>query len=413
MNTFRCDNTDAGPTSSATTASRSALDRRPGNRSPLCPAVSIPSVTDLGDRPRSSSSACQRGNNSPSKLVCRFTGLVARAATLRARFPTNPASASARSICADRFENNSSTPSGIPARPPPRQPTRPISFGFDGVTPGDRFGRRSHPAVDRRRVQMVTDQGGVQPLGPALGVAHLHHVGDQHMIMNIRIPRPARPMPGLRPHQPPGRRAPLGHPTATPHPQHHPLQIRHRRRRLRVHDGVHVIGPAHHPQDRDRLPGAHHQLDSGSRGGSQALPRHRIPRTPRTEYQPIGLAVDRARQTQAGRPTSTPDQRRLPTAAVIRQRLPRMVIAPGQHRLRVIRHRLRPHRPHPRHRTRQPRRHSPQGGDTLQSRSPLIRVFLSQVWYSLDRLLSSVQANVTHWSRSVNRHRSSQVVEIV
>ena len=383
VNTFRCDNTDPGPTSSATTASRSPLDSRPGNRSPLCPGASRPSVTDLGDKPRSARLGVPTGQQLAAPNWYAASPPWSPGPPHSGPTPDKPGVGLGGVDLRRSLREQLLHPIGDPSQAPPRQPTRPISFRLDGVTPRDRFGRSGHPAVDRRPGgKWSADQCRVQTLGPALGVAHLHHIGHQHMIMNIRIPRPARPMPGLGPHQTPGRRAPLSHPPAAPTRSTTPSKYA-------IVAAVSVSTMACMSSARPTTPRIGKPI-------CRSAPPTRSP----VSWWPPGAAV-------SPDPSHPPD--RTPTRRTRRRRClpspggplpghptprasphgcrntptpPWVVITPGQHRLRVIRHRFGPHRPHPRHRTNQPRRQSPQGGDTLQSRFLLSRSFYHRLWFS-------------------------------
>jgi len=52
-----------------------------------------------------------------------------------------------------------------------------------------------------RRVERLTPQRGGRHRPPTLLIQYLDHVGDQHVIVRARIPRPARRVPGHRENQ--------------------------------------------------------------------------------------------------------------------------------------------------------------------------------------------------------------------
>jgi hypothetical protein len=176
-----------------------------------------------------------------------------------------------------------------PHDPPIPSPPRPSPVGLDRITQLDGLGRRAQPTHHRRRLVPVPQLVGPQCLVAALGVAHLAHVGDQHMIMQVRITLPGRAMPCHRVHQP--RRRGRHHDAAPPPalglcPA---LQVAHGASGLGVQDDVHVIGPVHHAHQRQRLVRRHHQLEPRPLGAHQPLAGERVPEPTGPKRQPVCL----------------------------------------------------------------------------------------------------------------------------
>ncbi len=85
---------------------------------------------------------------------------------------------------------------------PAAQPTRRALVRLDPIAQLDRLGRRGHTAHRGGGVQMVADEGGVEGFPAAPGVAHPHCVGDQHVIMDLRVAGPGGGVAGGSPDQP-------------------------------------------------------------------------------------------------------------------------------------------------------------------------------------------------------------------
>ena len=113
---------------------------------------------------------------------------------------------------------------------------------------------------------------------------------------------------------------------------------------------MHVLDPADHPELGHRLVRRHHQLETWPLRRHQPTTGQRVPGAARAEHVLVGLRGDRPRQTETGRSSPTPPQRRLAPGAVVGHRRAGMVVGAVHHRRAVIRHRLDPHHPHPRHR---------------------------------------------------------------
>ena len=156
-------------------------------------------------------------------------------------------------------------------------------------------------------------------------------------------------MPCHRVHQP-RRRG--GHHGAAPPPTpalRPALQVAHGGGGLGVEDGVHVIGAAHHPQQRQRLVRRHHQLEPRPLRADQLLAGERVPEPARPERQPVGLPGHLALEAEAGGAGATPAQRGLAPRPVVVQRLAGMIVLPAQDRRFVVGDLLDAHPPEPRH----------------------------------------------------------------
>lgn len=148
-------------------------------------------------------------------------------------------------------------------------PGRPL-VRLDPIPQLHRHPRGGDPPDRGRRVQLIADEGGVETFPAAPVVSHPHHVGDQHMIMDLGVPGPGCRMPRRRPNQTPGPRGGGRLPPPPAYPGDHRIQIGHRGVAFRIADGVHVLGPADHPQLGDRLRRRHHQLQARPAGGPPA-----------------------------------------------------------------------------------------------------------------------------------------------
>ena len=135
-----------------------------------------------------------------------------------------------------------------------------------------------------------------------------------------------------------------------PAPGLHPgVQVAERAGGFGVQDGVHVIGPAQHPQQRQRLVGRDDQLESRPLGADELLAGERVPESARAERQPVRLGGDLAVQAETLGARAAPAQRGLAPGAVVVQRLARMIVLPAQDGCLVVGDLLHAHHREPRH----------------------------------------------------------------
>ena len=212
----------------------------------------------------------------PRAVAGSFGRRVASAAASAARAPDVPRCSSAASISARRRLNPTST-----RRRTPTTSAIPLRTG-DHSTPTLRVSSAAqHRLVDEARRARVRVQPPAIQRRPA-PIAAAAEVGDQHVRMQLRIPRPRRPMPKRRRHKP--RRLLHQRPAmAAPDRRRRPLQIGHRRPRR------HVMRRPHPPpqllvadaeQDAHRLRRRERQIKPAhpdrARGGPQRRPVRRV-----------------------------------------------------------------------------------------------------------------------------------------
>ena len=73
--------------------------------------------------------------------------------------------------------------------PMPQPPRRPV-VGFDRVAELDGFGRRGHSPERGGGVQNVAQGGGVDGFPAPFAIGHAADIGDQNVIVGLRIARP-------------------------------------------------------------------------------------------------------------------------------------------------------------------------------------------------------------------------------
>jgi hypothetical protein len=95
-----------------------------------------------------------------------------------------------------------------------------------------------------------------------------------------------------------GRRRDRGHASAPPALFGDGVQVGEGRVALGVHDGVHVLGPADHPELGDGLVCRDHQFHAGALGRDQACPVRRAPGPAGAVDGVVGSVVDRAGQPE-------------------------------------------------------------------------------------------------------------------
>jgi hypothetical protein len=112
---------------------------------------------------------------------------------------------------------------------------------------------------------------------------------------------------------------------------------------------MHVIGPAGHAEQRQRLVRGDHQLKPRPRRADELVAGQRVPEPARAERQPVRLRGHLAVQAEAGRAGAAPPQRRLAPRPVVVQGLAGVIVRPPQDRRLVIGDLVDAHRPEPRH----------------------------------------------------------------
>ena len=228
-------------------------------------------------------------------------------------------------------------------------PPRRAGVGLDGVAQLDGLGRGPQPSDHRRGFGEVSDQGRVQALVPAVGVAHLAHVGDEHVVVQCGVTEAGGAVAGDGVDET-GRGGGAGGAAPAAAPGLHPgIQVAKRAGRFGVQDGVHVIGPAHHSQQRQRLVGRDDQLETRPFSRHELLAGQWVPEPARPERQPVRLGCHLAVQAETFRAGAAPAQWRLPPGAVVVQGLARMIVLPAQDRRLVVGHLLHAHHREPRH----------------------------------------------------------------
>lgn len=221
--------------------------------------------------------------------------------------------------------------------------------GLDGVAQRHRtFGGGVAPDHGGG-VHQVSEPAGVECLPAASGVEHLGEVGDEDVVVRLRVGGPGGQVTGPSPEQTGRRRAGSGAtPTATVATE--PLiEEGQGCVGLGVDDGVHVIAATHHPEHRHRLVRGHHQLHTRPPSPHHPLAQVRVDRPAGTEDGVVAVVIDPPFETEAPGDAAAPTQRRLAPAPVVAQRLAWMVVDGGEHRAAVVLDRVQPHHPKPRH----------------------------------------------------------------
>jgi hypothetical protein len=236
---------------------------------------------------------------------------------------------------------------GDPCDPPLPQPSRRTRIPLDAVAELEGPAGGRHPPCHGRRMQVFSPQRRVGRLPPTPPVEHLDHVRDQHVIMRAGVPRTRGRVPGVGVDQPAGGRR--NRCTTAPPADRSPIEIGQRRIPFGVHDRMHVLRPADHPQFGDRLVRRDDQLHARPACRNEPFTID-VPGAARPEDRLIRHRVHRPGQAQSSAGTA-PHQRCLPPGRVVGERLAGVIIAPFEDRRPVVSHRLLPHHPHPRHDT--------------------------------------------------------------
>ncbi len=238
---------------------------------------------------------------------------------------------------------------GDPGDAPVAEPARRARVGVDGVAEFDRHPGAGHPADGGGGVELLAPHGGVGRLPAAPVVEHLHHVGQQHVVVGAGVTGPGGGVAGVGVDQPARRRRePQTAPAAAPF-HGDGLQVGQGGVPFGVHDPVHVLGPADHPQLGDRLVGGDDQLHARPAGGGQLRAGGRVPGTAGAVDRRVLLLGHPAVQTEPGGSAAAPHQRRLAPGGVVGEGLAGEVVGPAHHRRLVVGDRVRTHHPHPRH----------------------------------------------------------------
>ena len=168
--------------------------------------------------------------------------------------------------------------------------------------------------------------------------------------MGARIAGPGGGMAGVGVDEAGGGSGDRGHPPASAALNGEGVEVGQGGVALGVHDGVHVLGPAQHPELGHRLVRGDHELHARPLGRHEAPAAFGVPRPAGPEDGVVGGVVDRSRQTERDCAASAPDEWGLTPRGVVLEGSAGEVVAAADDRLAVIGDRLRPHHPHPRHR---------------------------------------------------------------
>ena len=149
-------------------------------------------------------------------------------------------------------------------------------------------------------------------------------------------------MAGVGVDQPVGRGR-RGRPTSpAAHAAGHPVEVGEGGVALGVHDQMHVLGPADHPQLGHALMRRDHQLHARPAGLHQPLPAFGVAGAARPEDRLVPFRRHRTGQAERLSAAPAPAQRGLAPGRVVGQRHGRVVVAPLDDRVAVVRHRLPP-----------------------------------------------------------------------
>ena len=198
---------------------------------------------------------------------------------------------------------------GDPGDGPVPEPPRLPPIRHDPVAELDRHPRRAQPPVGGGGVEVLTPQRRVGALEAAPVVEHLHHVGDQDVVVRVRVPRPRRRMPRHRVGHPRRRGPCRSTPPAAAPVTGQLLQVLEGAGGLGVEDPVHVLDPADHPQLGHRLVRRHHQLETRAASSTPTddpVSGSRAPPGPNTSSYASGVTVPaRPRRAAPPHPTAT------------------------------------------------------------------------------------------------------------
>lgn len=170
------------------------------------------------------------------------------------------------------------------------------------------------------------------------------------MIVRAGIPGAGGGVTGMRVDQPAGggSHRVLAAPAA--HPAGQRVEVAHRRVALRVHDQVHVLGPADNPQLGHALVRRYDDLHTRTPSRYQPLPAVGVAGAARPVDSLVLLGGHRPGQAQSLGAAAPPGQGCLTPGRVVGQRLAGKVVDVVVHRLAVVLDRRVAHHSHPTHR---------------------------------------------------------------
>ena len=203
---------------------------------------------------------------------------------------------------------------------PVPEPSRGARVGLDGVAQFDRHPGRGHPAGHGGGVQVLPPQRRVGRLPAALFVLHLHDVGQQDVVVRAGVAGPRSGVAGVGVDEPARGRC-FGRLASPPsHLAGHPVQVGEGRIALGVHDPVHVLGPADHPELGHALMGRDHDLHARPASVHQPLARPRVTGATGAEDGLVVSRRDGPLQAQRRPARAAPNQRCLTPGRVVLER---------------------------------------------------------------------------------------------
>jgi hypothetical protein len=211
----------------------------------------------------------------------------------------------------------------------------------DGRRPGD---RPWSPRAGARATR------GVRRLVAALVVAHGDDVGEQHVVVGARVPRPRGGVAGGGVDEPGRRRGDRLFSPAPAPSQGELVQVGEGGVALGVHDGVHVLGSSDDTQLGHGLLRPDDELHARTQGVGQAHPAGGIDGSARAVEGVVGGIGDGALEAEGGCPRASPRQRRLTPARVVAASRLGVIVGEFDDGLAVIGDGVRSHHAHPRHR---------------------------------------------------------------
>jgi hypothetical protein len=199
-------------------------------------------------------------------------------------------------------------------------------------------------------VDHVAHPGGVQRLPSAGMVEHLHHVGNQDVVVGVRVTGPGGGVPGAPEGQAGRRGADLEASPPAALALDPGVEEGHGGVGLGVEDLVHVVGSTDDAEHGDGLVGGDDQLHAGPLRRRQPRPEHGISGAAVTEHGVVVLRLHLPREAQSFGTGAAPHHGGLAFRAVVGEGLAGEVIGPAQHDLLVVADRSLAHHRHPRHR---------------------------------------------------------------
>jgi hypothetical protein len=179
------------------------------------------------------------------------------------------------------------------------------------------------------------------------------------MIVWAGIPSPGRGVASVRIHQPAGLGGHRGDTPPAAHPTRNAVEVGEGGVAFGVHNQVHVLGPADHPQFGHRLVRRYDQFHPRPLRRYQTFPGTWMAGTTRPVDRLVILRGHSTFQTEDFCAGASPGEWCLTPRGVIGQRPARIIVTAFQHRGPVVLDRLPAHHPHPGHGTHLPGRRSP------------------------------------------------------